>query len=41
MSGSKTKARDKVENVMVGTGGFGFGGDAYGGPVGGEEGGGR
>ena len=31
MSGVKTEARDKGGNAVVVTGGFGFGGDAYGG----------
>ena len=41
MSGRKTEARDKGGNAMVGTVGFGFGGDADGGLGGGSDGGGR
>ena len=39
MSGSKTEARDKGGNAVMGTGGFGFGGDADGGLGGGADGG--
>ena len=35
MYGSEAEARTKGGNVVVGTGGFGFGGDADGGPGGG------
>ena len=41
MSGGKTEARDKGGNEVVGTGGFGFEGDAYRSTVGGANIGGR
>ena len=41
MSGVKKEARDKVENTVVVTGGFGFGGDLDGGLEGTADGGGR
>ena len=40
MSGGEAKARDKGGTAVVGTGGFGFRGDAYRIPGGGEDGGG-
>ena len=39
MSGGKTEAIDKGDNAVVGTGWFVFGGDAYGGLGGGDDGG--
>ena len=39
MSSSKTETRGKSGNVVVGTGGLGFGGDADSGPGGGADGG--
>ena len=39
VSSRKMEARAKSINAMVGTGGFGFGGDAESGPVGGSDGG--
>ena len=41
MSGSKTEARDKGGNMVVGIGGFGFGEDVDGGPGGRSDRGGR
>ena len=38
MSGGKSEARSKSGNVVVGIGGYEFGGDADGGPGGGSDG---